>query len=132
MFSRRKKVTAGAIPKIHPMKVVSLGTAASAVDTLFSAVNSLIDAANGRLSLGDGSSFSWAGNIDATEVEWTTPSSPDTEFTVPHLLGRQPARVEVTRKDRAVDIYDSGTVWTREFIHLKANVASALVLLRIS
>ncbi len=82
--------------------------------------------------MGDGSSFSWTGNLDAVEIEWTTPAAANTEFAIPHLLGRIPVRAERTRADRACDVYDSGTVWTKDQVFLKCSVGGALVLLRIS
>lgn len=129
----RIETGAGVIPKITATRAKDQSTTTSAIASLFSAINTIIDVLNGRLSFGDGTSYSRTGNFDGQEIEYTTPSGANTEFAVRHDLGRIPVRVEVVRKDRAADVYDSSPgSWTREVIYLKCNVASAVVLLRIS
>lgn len=131
-MSVRRSTGTGSLSQVNEIKANSPTNIVAAISTLFGAVKSLIDAFNGRISLGDGTTFGWAGNLDAIEVEWVTPDPPNTEFAIPHLLGRVPVRAERTRADRACDVYDSGTAWTATTLYLKCNTASALVLLRIS
>lgn len=131
-MTTRKQTGASSLTRVTPTKGDTPSNIAAAISTIFSALNSIVDAFNGRISLGDGTSFNWTGNIDAVEIEWTVPATPNTEFAIPHLLGRIPVRVERTRADRACDVYDSGTLWTNQLVYLKCSVASALVLLRIS
>lgn len=128
----RKQTGIGALTRINPIKANTEANIVAAIAALFAAVNTIIDAVNGRISLGDATSFAWTGNLDAVEIEWVTPSVANTEFAIPHLLGRIPVRAERTRADRACDVYDSGTAWTKDQIYLKCSVAGALVLLRIS
>jgi hypothetical protein len=132
MTTVRKQSGIGSLTRINPIKANNDSNIVAAISALFAAVNTIIDAFNGFISMGDGTSFGWAGNLDAVEVEWMTPSVANTEFSIPHLLGRIPVRAERTRADRACDVYDSGTAWTKDHVYLKCSVASALVLLRIS
>lgn len=132
MPTERKRTGIGSIAKVNEVRAANPSLIATGISTLFSKLNELIDAFNGRISLGDATSYGWAGNLDAVEVEWTTPAVPDTEFVIPHLLGRIPVRVERTRANAPCDVYDSGTLWTSSHVYLKADEGSVLVLLRIS
>lgn len=61
-------------------------------------------------------------------VEVTTPSGANTEFTVTCTkLNRIPSYYFILKKDKAVDIYDSGTVPIKNKLYLKATVASATI-----
>lgn len=131
-MTARKQTGVGALTRVNPIKANNPSNIVAAISSLFSAVNTIIDAFNGRISLGDGTSFGWTGNLDGVEIEWMTPSVANTEFAIPHLLDRVPVRAERTRADRACDVYDSGTAWTQDQIFLKCSAASALVRLRIS
>jgi len=65
-------------------------------------------------------------------AEITCPTSANTEFIVRHELGRVPIGVQLMRKDRAVDVYDSRPdAWTANSIFLKATVASAVITLKL-
>jgi hypothetical protein len=90
-------------------------------DTLRDVVNSL----NGRLSLGDGVQSSWAGNLDGQWIELVTPGVADSEFAVPHGLGKVPSGYLVVRKDQAAHLYDSNVGgWSEDTIYLKCDVVS--------
>lgn len=99
---------------------------------LTQAIKAVIRKLNGLISLGTGATGHRAGNLDAQYIDILTPSVANTEFPVPHGLGRLVIGYDVVRKDRAVDIYDSNFgSWNPELLLLKATVASASVKLRV-
>lgn len=62
----------------------------------------------------------------------TTPTSANTEFAVTcENLNRTPRYYFILKKDRAVDVYDGGTVAERNKIYLKATVASAMITIAV-
>lgn len=61
-------------------------------------------------------------------VEVTTPGSANTEFTVTcNALNRIPSYYYILKKNKAVDVYDSGTAAVKNKLYLKATVASATI-----
>lgn len=66
-----------------------------------------------------------ADNFDWQKITFTSNATPDTEDTVAHTLKRIPEGFIVINKDKAADVYDSGTPWTEDEIYLKTDVASA-------
>ena len=61
-------------------------------------------------------------------VEVTTPASANTEFTVTcTTLNRIPSYYFIFKKDKAVDVYDSGTVPIKNKLYLKATESSATI-----
>jgi len=102
------------------------------VSALVQAVRNIIQILNRGISLGSGATGYQAGNLDAQYVDMITPGVADTEFEVPHQLGRVPIGYEPVRQDRAVSIYDSNSgSWNDSRLFLKANVASASIKLRV-
>ena len=87
---------------------------------------------NGYINLGDGSSGSWAGNLDGQYIDHVFPSTPDTETKIPHGLKRRPNGYVVVRRDLACQIYDAlpGS-WSSSVIYLKSDTASATVKLLV-
>lgn len=101
------------------------------VANLSNVVRDLITKVNGNVSHGTGDT-GHRGNIDESFVEVMTPSVADTEFTVPHTLGRLPQSVIIVRANKAAIIYDSSAgSWTDTLIYLKCNVASAQLKLNL-
>ena len=99
---------------------------------LTSSLRNIIAKFNGGISLGTGDSGYRAGNIDAQYIDVFTPSVADTEFTVPHGLGRKPIGYEVVRRDKAAIVYDSsGGSWSDSTLYLKCNTASTTIKLRV-
>lgn len=99
---------------------------------LSSTLRGMIDKFNGGISLGNGLSGYRAGNLDAQYIDVFTPAVADTEFTVPHGLGRKPIGYDVVRKDKAAIVYDSsGGSWGDNVLYLKCNVASVTIKLRV-
>ncbi len=70
-------------------------------------------------------------NLDKVFVTFTSNASPDTEDSVVHTLGKVPQGFRVVNKDKAADVYDSGTAWTKTNIFLKTNVATAILKLEV-
>ena len=94
-------------------------------------IKDITDKINGGIDHGIGVD-GHRGNVDEQHVDVICPPVANTEFAVPHGLGRLPNAYTVVRKDRAVDIYDSSSgSWNDTIIYLKATVASAQVRLRI-
>lgn len=82
----------------------------------------------GFLSFGTGADSTQSGNLDGQWRHVTTPATPDTEFSVPHGLGRVPVDFFQAGGDKAARLYDSRRgSWDRNTIFLKCDVASASV-----
>lgn len=78
---------------------------------------------NGGISFGEGVQSSWSGNIDGQIVEWTFTAA-DTEYPIPHGLGRVPWGVLPAALDRAGVVYYSNRGgWGKDLIYLKSSVA---------
>lgn len=100
-------------------------------DYLSQSIRGIISKFNGGISLGNGLSGYRAGNLDAQYIDVYTPGA-DTEFIVPHGLGRKPIGYDVVRLDKAAIVYDSSAgSWGNEVIYLKCNAANATIRLRI-
>jgi hypothetical protein len=98
---------------------------------LSGAIRGIIAKINGAISLGTGISSTRAGNLDAQYVDVYTPGA-DTEFAVPHGLGRKPVGYDVVRKDKAANVYDSsGGSWGNNIMYLKCDTANVTIKLRI-
>lgn len=99
---------------------------------LSSSLRGIIAKFNGGISFGNGLSGYRAGNMDAQYIDVFTPSVADTEFTVPHGLGRKPIGYDVVRRDKAAIVYDSsGGSWSDTLLYLKCNTASTTIKLRV-
>lgn len=99
---------------------------------LSSTLRGIIDKFNGGISLGNGLSGYRAGNLDAQYIDVFTPGVADTEFAVPHGLGRKPIGYDVVRRDKAAIVYDSsGGSWGDNVLYLKCNTASTTIKLRV-
>lgn len=86
----------------------------------------------GNVSYGNLTSTDEGRNVDGWPVTGVvTPGVADTTFSVTHGLGRIPVGFHVMSKNKAVDVYESGTAWTNTTISLKASVATATVKLFI-
>jgi hypothetical protein len=85
--------------------------------------------------LGDAvrSNTSSNGLADGVLVDWVTPATPDTDFTVPHTLGKRPRGYIVAWQSAAASVYDDSNrgSWTASSIVLKCSEASVSVLLLI-
>ena len=119
----------GDFPAISSAEEKLTGVLASA---LTQALRAIIRKMNGQISLGVGTTGHRAGNLDAQYVDVLTPSVADTEFAVPHGLGRLAAGYDVVRRDKAVTVYDSNFgSWNTSLVLLKASVASASIKVRV-
>lgn len=85
-----------------------------------------------RLSFGDAQTGMYCGNFDAIIQSFVTPSPADTEFELPHALGRVPVGFFPVFKDKACDIYAvESQGWNDSTIKIKASAADASVKLWI-
>lgn len=99
---------------------------------LTASLRTIIAKFNGGISFGNGQSGYRAGNIDAQYIDVFTPSVADTEFAVPHGLGRKPIGYDVVRRDLACSVYDSsGGSWGNDIMFLKCSVGSVTIRLRV-
>lgn len=81
-----------------------------------------------KLSLGDLTAYSHAGNLDAQRIPLKTPSVADTEMEIDHSLRRIPSGYIVVLQDKAGSLYTSSYgSWSQNTIYLKFSAASALV-----
>lgn len=99
------------------------------VNYIADAIRNLIRAVNGRLSFGDGSQSSQSGNIDG-HTKQVTFAVADTDYEVPHGLGRKPIGIVVLDPgaDGAVVRPASQGSWTAERMFVRSNVAPATAL----
>jgi hypothetical protein len=71
----------------------------------------------------------YTGNINGQWANVTAPVAPNTEFAVPHKLGRIPS-FYLYICDRSANLYqlpNTGTAWTATNIYLKCDTASAVL-----
>jgi len=66
-------------------------------------------------------------NIDAIWVVYVSNGTANTEDTVAHGLGRQPADMWVGLPDKSAVIYKGTTAWTSTQVFLKASAATVTV-----
>jgi hypothetical protein len=70
--------------------------------------------------------------LDAQYIDFLCPAIRDTEFIVPHGLGRVPVGYVVVRIDRAANVYDSSVgSWSPTLLYLKCDTASASIRLMV-
>jgi hypothetical protein len=80
---------------------------------------------SGNVAYGSVSNTDPSRNINGVWATGTSPSTPNTAFTVDHVLGRVPVGFHTVRINAAGTLYDSGIAWTTTTISLKCSVASA-------
>lgn len=82
---------------------------------------------NGGLRLKSGETLARAGNFKAQMVEFTTPSSANSEFSLPHSLGETPDGYLVVAQNKAGSIYTSNYGgWDNGVVYFKSDAASML------
>ena len=105
-------------------------------------LGNITTALQGRLRFGSNSSTTVSPNVGTSAassmmgeniagqfVTFTTPSTVNTPFTVPHDLGSTPVGHIVASKNMSVDVYGDPSTWTSNNITLKSTVANANVTL---
>jgi len=110
------------------------------VNSVDTDLKNVTTALQGRLRFGSNSSSTGSPNVGSSAasstmgeniagqfVTFTTPSTANTTFTVPHNLGSTPVGHIVASKSAAVDVYGSTTNWNANNITLKATVPNATV-----
>lgn len=103
-----------------------------AVRSLQETVNTLIANYNGRVSMGDGTDNSRAGNLDAAYSQETLTPGANVEFPLKHNLERVPIGFDVIQRDKAAIVYDSRKgSWTASTMFLKCSVAATTIRLRV-
>ena len=90
---------------------------------LLSFMNELSELLNGGLKFSD--------NFNAEIIDVADTGPANSEFSVSHTLKRVPVGYIVINKDRAGDVYDSGTTWTSTTLYLKDDTANASIKLLV-
>jgi len=104
----------------------------SVVADMLSVLRTMTRRLNGRLSRGSGITGHRTGNLDGQYIDVLTPSVADTEFGVPHGLGRLAVGYDVSQQDKAGSIYTSSIgSWNDEILFLKASAASMSLKLQV-
>ena len=128
----RAKPTTGWVAAIDQIQLQEGRLTETALSMLVSKVNEIAALLSGRVSKGDGSQGSWAGNIDSQYIEVTFPSAANTEQAIYHSLGRTPVGYNVVRRTAACDIYDSSSgSWSDSVMYLKSSVGNVTVTLEV-
>jgi hypothetical protein len=86
---------------------------------------------SGNISYGRGVNGDQQQNINGVYATGTTPVTPNTTFTVNHILGRVPIGFHTIRINAAGTIYDSGVAWTTTTISVKSTAGGAVFTLFI-
>lgn len=87
---------------------------------------------NGGLDLGTSTQTTpqtYTGNISGQWANVTAPATPNTQFAIPHTLGRIPS-FYWWNSDRACRVFqlpNTGTAWTLNNIYLACDTASAVL-----
>jgi hypothetical protein len=104
-----------------------------AITQLNSLIAAIAKRLNQGLSLGSGDQATQTGNIFGQWIEVTsTPSVADTEFQLPHGLGRTPVGYFVAKRDKAGTLYvSSAGSWNRDVVYFKDSGAAVLLLIMI-
>lgn len=63
-------------------------------------------------------------NVDCRTISYTSNSTPNTQDTVAHTLGKVPSGYIVVQQSKAGVVFNGGTTWTTTNIYLKNSVAS--------
>jgi len=79
---------------------------------------------NGQINFGNGTTRD---NIDGEWASTTTPSVPNTDFTLTHNLMRVPVGFIIMNQSAAGIIYKGSKPWTTTSITLKCNTASDII-----
>lgn len=129
MAGELKKVSSG-----HVAGIARPGTAPleSRVRDLEERVNEIVGRMNGALSLGTAVNLTSAGNLSAQWLRVACPSISDTEFEVPHGLGRTPVAVLAPiNADGAIVSVGPTLTWNARRIAVSCDTADAQVLLLV-
>jgi hypothetical protein len=119
----------GQIPGPLQLPIVEGKLTPAAVATLVSQMEAITNAVNGGISFGDGRQSTQLGNIDGQTVEFVTPSVADTEFEVPHGLGRVPIGRIVLAQNGDGFLKDSNRGgWNKHHLFFKCSEAGVTFL----
>lgn len=127
MAGERKEPVAGMVDEPGTIQLQEGKITAQVAAYMSQVLLSVVKKINGMLSLGDGTSYSWSGNVDGQWIQIVTPSVANTEMIVRHGLKRLPVEVFTGTPDKAASFYSDRRSWTTEELRLKCDVASATV-----
>ena len=90
------------------------------------------NALNGGIDAGESTQTdpsTYTGNINGQWANVTAPASPNTEFAIPHTLGRTPSwySYNIDRSGVLYQLPNTGTAWTETNIYVKCSAASAIL-----
>lgn len=105
---------------------------ASLISKFNTFLSDVITAINGRLSMGNGTQSTRSGNIDGQWITFTTPSVSDTQFTLPHGLGRRPTGYTIWRRNDYAELKDSNVGgWDERNLYLKCDTGDVTFLILV-
>lgn len=127
--SKRVFTGVGMLPDLPPIQSVDGKLTDLQVTSIVEGQRALVRAVNGKLSLGDGTNSSQSGNIDGHTKEVTFTSA-NTDYEVPHGLGRVPIGIVVldVNADGAVVRGGSRGSWSPTRLFVRCNVAGTTAL----
>jgi hypothetical protein len=96
------------------------------LDELMSNGLDRMNAARGGLSLGEGNSGEYAGNIDGRYITFTSTTA-DIDIPLAHGLGRTPIGYLVVSRSNAGTVYDSTTAWNSTSMYVCCDTTSCTV-----
>jgi len=103
-----------------------------ALNQLNSLISAVAKTLNEGISLGTGDQGTLAGNLRAQYIEVITPTIADTEFVVPHGLGRRAIGYDISKIDKGGIVYvSSAGSWSSTLAYFKCTTGDSLVLMRI-
>lgn len=115
----------GMLGKPNPIKSADGKLTETAAAYLSGVLQGIVDKLNGKISFGNGEQSTQSGNIDGQWITFVTPAVADTQFEVPHGLGRLPVGRDIKRQDKAGTLYDSNPGgWGPKSVFFKCSVAS--------
>lgn len=127
--SKRIFTGVGMLPDLPPVVPSQGKMTDTQIAYITDSIRNLIRAMNGRVTFGDGSNSSQAGNIDGHTKEVTFTNA-DTDYEVPHGLDRVPVGIIVldVNTDGAVVRGGSRGSWSPTRLFVRCNVAGTTAL----
>lgn len=127
MAGERKPPTTGVLDEPAPIALQEGKITAQVATYVSQLLLTVVKKLNGLLTLGDGTTYSWSGNIDGQWIDVVYPSTPNTELVVRHGLKRVPTEVFHGTPTAACSFYSDRSSWTRNEVRLKCDTASVTV-----
>lgn len=122
--SKRIPSRVGMIPELPKIIIAEGGLTNQQIAVIADTLRNIIRAINGRLTFGDGTRSGHSGNIDG-QIKEVTFVSANTNYEVPHGLGRVPIGIIVLSADADGAVVRSADLdnWGVTTLYVRCNVA---------